>query len=223
MPSKAVIDDGFNPEFVEDAFFDGILEMPRLEKPQQIIIPDKVLPFSKHRQTKDYAEYLIFYEHDVKFADLLRNPEPYLQVVRKFPGMVTPDCSLYRDMPLVVQIANTYRNRAIGYYFQRRGVYVIPNVRWGDERSYTTQFLPEAFAFLGVPKNSIVSVGTFGCIRGAENEHHFKQGLQSMLDTLVPAIVLVYGAMPDCIFSEFRSATQFVHYPDWQSSKMRRG
>lgn len=223
MRSKVVIDDGFNPELVEDAFFDGIFEMPRLEKPRQIIIPDKVLPFSKRQQTKDYTEHLVFYEHDIKFADLLRNPETYLPIVQKFQGMVTPDFSLYRDMPLVAQMANTYRNRAIGHYFQRHGVYTVPNIRWSDERSYTAQILPEAFAFLGVPKNSIVSVGTFGCIRGAENKHHFKQGLKAMLDTLVPAVVLVYGSMPDCIFSEFRSTTQFVNYPDWLSSKMRRG
>ena len=53
-------------------------------------------------------------------------------------------------------------NRAVGCYLQSHGVYVIPNVRWGDERSYTTVELPEKFAFLGVPKNSIVSIGTYG-------------------------------------------------------------
>lgn len=35
------------------------------------------------------------------------------------------DCSLYCDAPLAVQIANVYRNRAIGYYYQSKGAYVI--------------------------------------------------------------------------------------------------
>ncbi|MBR3084767.1 MAG: DUF4417 domain-containing protein [Kiritimatiellae bacterium] len=32
----------------------------------------------------------------------------------RFRGLVSPDCSLYRDTPLCLQIANTYRNRADG-------------------------------------------------------------------------------------------------------------
>ena len=63
-------------------------------------------------------------------------------------------------MPLAIQITNIYRNRAIGYCFQKHGVYVIPCVRWGDERTYTTKFLPEEIAFLGVEKHSIEIVET---------------------------------------------------------------
>ena len=29
-------------------------------------------------------------------------------------------------------------NRAVGHYLQSQGLYVIPNIRWGDERSFTT-------------------------------------------------------------------------------------
>ena len=35
------------------------------------------------------------------------------------------------------------------HYMQRQGLYVIPNVRWGDERTYTCEYLPEPLAFLG--------------------------------------------------------------------------
>ena len=58
------------------------------------------------------------------------------------------------------EIANTYMNRAIGQYLQQQGIYVIPNVRWCDERSYTTCELIEKFAFFGLQKHSIVSIGT---------------------------------------------------------------
>ncbi|MBR6228616.1 MAG: DUF4417 domain-containing protein, partial [Eubacterium sp.] len=44
------------------------------------------------------------------------------------------------------------KSRAIGYFFQKNRVYVIPCVRWGDERTYTTRVLPEKVAFLGVEK-----------------------------------------------------------------------
>ena len=220
--TKAIIDDGFNSEFVADAYFDGVLEIPKLERPKDIIIPDKVIPFSKHGRSVDHSEFLVFYEHDVLFGDVLRDPASFLPVIQRFPGMVTLDCSLYRDMPLTAQSANTYRNRAIGYYYQKRGVYVIPNIRWGDERSYTTEVLPDKFAFLGAPKHSIVSIGTYGCIKTHENKHYFKQGLAAMLGELQPEVVLVYGAMPDAIFLDFLNLTTFVNYPDWTSSKRKK-
>ena len=95
-----------------------------------------------------------------------------------------------------MQILNVYRNRAIGHSLQKQGAYVITNVRWGDERSYTTDVLPEKFAFLGAPKNSVVSVGTYGCVQSKENKYYFREGLEAILDELTPEVVLVYGSMP---------------------------
>lgn len=106
-------------------------------------------------------------------------------------------------------------NRAIGYRLQQQGLYVIPNVRWGDERSYTTDVLPEKFAFLGLPKHSIVAIGTYGCSKRRLERHHLRAGLIAMLDELAPEIVLVYGAMPDAIFGDLTARTRFINYPDW--------
>ena len=44
-----------------------------------------------------------------------------------------------------------------------------------------------------------------------------------MLNDLKPEVVLVYGAMPPSVFDEFKHTTKFVNYPDWISSKRRRG
>ena len=112
---------------------------------------------------------------------------------------------------------NVYRNGAIGHFLKKNGAYVITNVRWGDERSYTTNVLPEKFAFLGAPKNSIVSIGTYVCIRSKEDKYYFREGLESMLDELIPEVVLVYGSMPKSVFAGVKSKTNFVHYPDWIS------
>lgn len=218
---KAVIDDGFNAELVETAFFDGILEIPVIKPVEQIVIPDHVIPYSKINQSKDHSEFVLFYEMDTKFADVLRDINSCYEKIKDFPGVITIDPSLYRDSPLTVQIGNTYRNRAFGCYMQSKGMYVVTNVRWGDERSYTTKFLPEKLAFLGTPKDSIVSIGTYGCIKGKENVMHFKNGLAEMLDELHPQVVLVYGAMPDSIFADFKDRTKFVNYRDWTSEVRR--
>lgn len=217
--NKNLIDDGFRADLVTNATFEGTLEIPSIKRNDEIIIPKDTIPFSLMNQTKDYSEFVVFYEHDIKFADLLVATDEYIDQLSDFKGVVSPDCSLYRDMPLTLQIANTYMSRAIGHYLQQKGIYVIPNVRWGDERSYTTSELPEKFAFLGIPKNSIVSIGTYGCIQSKINKYYFKEGLKAMLEELQPKIVLVYGSMPDSIFNEFKNLTQFIQYDDWITKK----
>ena len=219
---KHIIDDGFNAELVANAYFEGIMEIPILSKPKEIIIPSAVIPFSMANRSTDHSEFLHFYEHDKRFSDVLTATKEQLSVLQEFAGVISPDCSLYRDMPLCLQIANTYMNRAVGYYLQSQELYVIPNVRWGDERTYTTVELPEKIAFLGVPRNSIVSIGTYGCIKSAKNKRYFQEGLTAMLDELTPQVVLVYGAMPDSIFAPVKDRARFVNFPDWISTKRRR-
>ena len=219
---KIMMDDGFNPEFVETAMFDGIIEMPCIERPKQIIIPERMIPLNKLNQSSQHSELIIPYVYDIEFGNVLRNPEKYVDAFLQFPGMASLDNSLYVDSPLIVQMANVYRSRAIGHFFQTRGMYVIPNVRWGDERSYTTCVLPEKFAFLGLPKHSIVCIGTYGACQTKEEKYHMRHGLIAMLEELEPEVVLVYGAMPEEIFHGLYDKTAFVQYLDWASSKKRR-
>ena len=216
---KFIIDDGFCPEFVEGASFDGIFEIPHIPAPKEASLPTGMIPFTKRKYSKKHSEFVVFYEHDLKFRDILVSPQDYMEELKLFPGIISPDCSLYRDMPLTLQIANVYMNRAIGYYFWKQGLYTIPNVRWGDERSYTTSLFTEPFAFQGVDKHSIVSIGTYGCVKGSENKLHFKAGLAAMLDYLEPETVLVYGSMPDDIFSDYIDRTNFVRFDDWTKVK----
>jgi len=215
--SKIIIDDGFNPEFVETAIFDGILEIPCIEHPGKIVVPDGMIPFSQRNRSSTYSEFVVFYENDSSFGEILQDPASIEADLSRFPGMVTLDNSVYWDSPLTVQICNIYRSRAIGHYYQNRGHYIIPNVRWGDERTYTTTVLPEKVAFLGLPRNSILSIGTYGCCKTVEEIYHLRNGLVAMLDELSPEIVLVYGAMPDTIFRDLQCRTHFINYPDWIS------
>ena len=135
---KNIIDDGFRADLVRTAVFAGVFEIPTIKAPTKFIVPKDTIPFSLRDRTRNYSEFVVFYEHDIKFADILTATDDYLDELMNFPGVISPDCSLYRDMPLVLQIANTYMNRAVGHYLQAHGIYVIPNIRWGDERSYTT-------------------------------------------------------------------------------------
>lgn len=218
---KAIMDDGCNPELVAGARFEGLFDIPVIEKPERIDIPSAIVPFSERNKVTDYNTAVGFYEMDVKFSEVLIDPEKYVEDFLRFKAIISPDCSLYRDAPLSVQIINVYRNRAIGSYYQRRGVYVIPQIRWGTEATYTTKILPEAIAFSGVEKHSIVAIGTYGCIQHKEDKYHFKAGLEAMLINLEPQIVLVYGPMPKAVFDDYLHNTRFVHFDDW--TRIRHG
>ena len=213
--NHAFIDDGMRPDLVKGADFDGYAGIPTIKKPDKdgIIIPTGIVPFSYRKRASD-TNAIGFYEMDEKFYDVLRNPEAYDE---EFKGkiIISPDCSLYRDAPYAVAVSNTYRNRAIGYHFQQIGAYVIPQIRWGNRLTYKDDIFPDKLAFLGVEKRSIYAIGTYGCIQSKEDKHVFKEGLEEMLITLEPLVVLVYGSMPGSVFDDYRSSTKFVQYPDW--------
>lgn len=219
---KAFIDDGCNPELVKGSKFDGIIEIPVIKRPKRIIIPTGLTPFSKRNKQTDKSEAIIFCEMDINFADILIKPEELIPELKPFSAVITPDCSLYRNAPLAVQLINIYRSRAIGSFLQRHGVYVIPHIRWGNELTYTTKYFPEKIAFLGVEKHSIVSIGSYGCIQTREDKYYFKAGLEEMLKELEPEVVLVYGSMPRDVFNDYLDMTHFVHFPDW-TTRMHKG
>lgn len=210
-----LVDEGFRVSLVETAFFDGKFEIPHIDAPDKIIIPNGMVPFSVRERSQDKKDFVCFYEHDINFRDILTKTEEYVDELKQYPGIITPDCSLYIDAPLCVQIADIYLNRAVGHYLQKQGLYVIPNIRWGDERTYKEEFLGEKVAFQGVDKHSIVSVGTYGQIQSAESKRFFREGLSEMIKELEPEVVLVYGSMSDTIFADFKKTTKFIPYPDW--------
>ena len=219
---EPLIDEGLRVSLVETAFFDGDIEIPHIDAPDKIVIPQELVPFSQRERDVEHKSFVCFYENDANFREILTHTEDFVDDLKRFPGIITPDCSLYIDAPLVVQLIDIYLNRAVGYYLKKQGLYVIPNIRWGDERTYTTEIFRDKVAFLGVDKHSIVSIGTYGQIKSAESKRLFREGLTAMLDELEPEVVLVYGAMPKSIFGGLENKTRFVQYPDWMTLKKRK-
>jgi len=163
------------------------------------LIPEKVVTFSKamSKTWDDFDYWVIFYEDDAKFERLWNNPKQYLSKLKKFKGVISPDFSLYRNMPLVMQIWNTYRGRAIAVWLQDNGIEIIPNVRFGDERTFS-------FCFDGIEENKTVAVGTHGCIKRKEDKIFFQTGLARMVQRLKPETIIVYGVAPDSIFKTYK-------------------
>ncbi len=191
--------DIFHAFLVENADYDGFFELPKIKTSD--LIPQKVIPFSKamSKTWKDFDYWVVFYEHDVKFECFWNNPKRYLEKLKKFKGVISPDFSLYRNMPLCMQMWNTYRSRALAFWLFDNGIEIIPNIRWNDQRTYL-------FCFDGAQKNKTVSVGTHGCIKSKEDKEYFKKGLKELIKRLSPKTIIVYGAAPDDIFKPYKDA-----------------
>jgi len=216
VKNPAIITDGCNPELVKGAVFDGVFQIPVIRAPDRIVIPKALCPFSMREKVVENQFGLCFYENDIEFANIIRDPDSYVKKLKRFQAVISPDASLFWDAPFAAQVVNKYRNHAIAHYLQRKGVYVIPNVRWGDERTYTTDVFPEPLAFMGFEKHSIVSIGSYGLVKTADEKRHFKAGLEAMLKYIEPKVVLVYGSMPKDVFSDYMgTVVQFFQYPDW--------
>lgn len=212
--------DGFNSKLIETAMFESLLEIPVLEAQNKIIIPSVAVPFSKRAAiTGRSDEMLVFYEQDPEFRDFVSVPQNYIDELKSVEIISTPDCSLYRDMPLWEQLANIGVSRSVGFYLQQQGKYVIPNARWGDERTYSKRTFGFAPAFSGLPHNSILSIGTYGCSKKKEDKYYLEAGLDAMLTELAPKVVVVYGSCNPKIFGKYEKYTQFVHIPDWTTYK----
>lgn len=187
--------DVFNAFLVALATFAGFFEFPVIYPCYDI--PNRLIPFSKCISANDHDCWVHFYEDDHLFERLWRNPKRYLPILRCYNGVILPDWSLYRDMPLIMQLWNIYRSRAIGAWLQVNGVKVIPNLRYGDKRTYR-------FCTDGISRRSVIAVGTHGTLKILEDRDNFVKGLEVVVRRLQPIAIVVYGSCPDSIFQKYR-------------------
>ena len=156
-------------------------------------VGDKMLRFCDWKDIKDPENYIAhFYYDDYKFISAWREPDKYIDRLKKFKAVVAPDFSLYTDFPIALQILSCYRRQWCGAYWQSMGIDVIPDVVWGTKDSFE-------FCFDGIPKRSTVAVSTVGVKRDKEwnNETSslFRDGYNEMLERLEPTAVMFYGDM----------------------------
>ena len=189
--------DVFNAFLVSTAKYAGLFEIPCIEPCNEE--PKRIIAFSKAISSKDYEQWVHFYEDDHLFERIWNTPRKYLPILERFQGVILPDFSLYRDMPLVMQLWNIYRSRAIGHWLQANGVKVVPNIRFGDQRTYN-------ICCLGIEKHSVISIGSHGNLKNRLDREVFLKGVDRIVKTLEPRLIIIYGAAPDKYFKKFKDA-----------------
>lgn len=171
-------------------------------------IPHKIISYSKAKTLYNGKVQKIFslkplYIYNGIWADW----RGALKILKHFAGIIMPDFSTNADFPKPLNIWNTYRMRAFGYWYGvLRGGAVINNVRWGGKKTFT-------YCFAGIPKNSIVAIGTVASdLRNLKNREFFTFGFEKMLKVLTPKKILVYGSDNYECFNKIRNEIEIVRF-----------
>ena len=180
-------------ENCEKRIFDGVgkYDIPEIQGMYDV---DEISDFigwnyalkEKHPENKAVH----FFVDDYQFNRLWTNPDAYLEKLRRFQYVFTPDFSPYADFPKAVQVFNHFRKHWIGAYLQENGVRVIPTVTWSYPPSYD-------FCFDGEPKNSVVAISSVGCMKSKRNKQMLIDGYNEMVKRLEPSCIIFYGMVPD--------------------------
>lgn len=128
-----------------------------------------------------------FFIDDYQFERVWNDPEKYVEKLRQYACVMSPDFSPYMDMPLATQIYNHYRKHWCAKYWQENGVTVIPTIRASlDERSLE-------WYLDGEPKGGIVAISAVWT-RDKEGKDFFvNKEYKNMYNILKPIKVYLYG------------------------------
>lgn len=177
------LDIAHNTEMTEDFW-----QMPIIENDGYI--PSRLIGFNYAKTSEDKKCGIHFFIDDYQFERVWNDPEKYIEVLQDYECILSPDFSLYMDMPMPMKIWNIYRSRQIGAYYQQNGIKVIPTISWAEPSTYE-------FCFKGIPKGSIIAVSTIG-VKEKENALQiWRDGMQEAIEQIDPSRIIVYGGQLD--------------------------
>lgn len=199
----------YNLDLIEELTND-FWQMPIIECDD--FIPDDLIGFNYAKSSENKKCGIHFYVDDYQFERIWNYPEKYIDVLKQYECILTPDFSLYLDMPMPMKIWNIYRSRLIGQYFQSRGIKVIPTISWAEEETFK-------FCFKGIPKGSIVSISTIGVKQDENALKIWCDGVSEMIKQIEPKAILVYGGKLDYDFKDI----QVYYYENKVTEKWKKG
>lgn len=181
--------DAYNLEAVDyDTLTRNFWQMPIIKN--NGFIPDDLIGFNYAKTSENKNCGIHFYVDDYQFERVWNKPEDYTDILFDYDCILSPDFSLYTDMPMPMKIWNVYRSRFIGNYYQSKGINVIPTLSWAEPETFK-------FCFEGIPEGSIVSVSTIGVKENKDALKIWRDGMQAAIDKIKPSTVLVYGGKLD--------------------------
>lgn len=166
----------------------------------------RLIGFDAVRSGKDthFDRIVHFFLYDYNFECIWKNPDKYIETLKKYKAVLTPDFSMYIEMAKPLQIYNTFRNRWCGAYLASKRIPIIPTISWGEKDTFD-------FCFEGVETGSIVAVSTY--MVSEHNNHSdqkefFMAGYNEMLRRINPQAIICYNTP----FPEMEGNIIFIDY-----------
>ncbi len=179
-------------DLLQEAHFSHFEENPLVRGTILEAAPKRLVGYDHLADAHDAETWLHFYVYDYRFLPLYhpRRRAHALAALKPFGGVFGTDHSVYRNLPLPEQRYSIYLNRLTDFWFEREGIRVVPNVSWGDERSFD-------FCFEGLPEGTSIAVSSHGCIRDKQDCHYFVEGFKAAIYRLRPRNVFHFGKILD--------------------------
>jgi len=133
-----------------------------------------------------------FYTDDGRFERVWNNlPKVTEQFIAAgITQLISPNFSLWNDMPLAERIWNTYRSRYCARYWQEAGLDVVPDIEWGktEDLEWVLDGIPE-----GLPAIA-KQIQTYGRQSGQDEiADRVRAELGLVLERVKPLCLVVYG------------------------------
>ncbi|WP_304133738.1 DUF4417 domain-containing protein [Limosilactobacillus coleohominis] len=199
----------YNLEYFHEDLVAGDYDMPTIYP--TVYEPKQLIGFN-YLNTVQSDAGIHFYLDDYQFERFWKKPKLYIEKLQRFDCVLSPDFSLYRDMPLAMMMWNVYRSRLLGQMMQQAGITVIPTVSWAGQRSFD-------FCFDGLPQYSTLSISTIGVKRNKVATSIWQIGVKEMLKRLHPRQLLIYGGK---IEFDYPTNVDVVYYDNDNVKRLRK-
>ena len=199
--------DTYNLGIIDNENASEFWQMPIIKNDN--FIPNKLIGFNYAKTSKEKNVGIHFYLDDYQFERLWNKPEEYVDILKQYECILSPDFSLYMDMPMPMKIWNIYRSRLIGQYYQSQGIKVIPTLSWAEEETFE-------FCFEGIPKGSIVSISTIGVKKNKEALKIWRAGVDELIRRIEPSTILIYGGKLDYDYGNI----EVIYYENQVTERM---
>lgn len=199
--------DTYNLGIMDNENVSDFWQMPIIKNDN--FIPSKLIGFNYAKTNEEKDVGIHFYLDDYQFERLWNKPEEYVDILKQYECILSPDFSLYMDMPMPMKIWNIYRSRLIGQFYQSKGIKVIPTLSWAEEETFE-------FCFEGIPKGSIVSISTIGVKKNKEALKIWKAGVDELIRRIEPSTILIYGGKLDYDYGNIK----VIYYENQVTERM---
>lgn len=201
-------DNAYNLPYVDLSRCEGKYQMPVIDR--EYHVPDTLIGFNYALSSNNKNAGIHFYVDDYQFERIWNEPEKYIEILKEYDCVLTPDFSLYMDMPIAMKIWNVFRSRLIGQMCQDAGLAVIPTVSWAERETFD-------FCFDGLPEKSVLSISTIGVKNSPEAMEIWRDGVAELLKRKQPKTLLVYGGAVDFDYGK----TKVLYFANQVTERMK--